>query len=426
MTMKDWVKRFFGSFFLNKYARESAGGGIGSTLLGFVLAFMLMLVSLFGGYSLSFEGYYNSSQGFKNTIYKVFEGLEGVTCKGGRISADKLVNTFEGDEGYTEFGYKVIFDTRPQETTFDSIVPFYFPTSDKNDKSKRKTPEEYEQLSETEKKDYSFGFDRTGVAVDTAAGATEYENYLKAAEDEKTQKAFSDLQTKYPEKGMEYCDKLYVLYITTKFPRLSGADAYGEAPTLRTYYYAKLDEKAGYYVAVFDNMLFACFKTDGGITVDFVGTYSGVSAKLGNTKADADKLVLQSFKSSAGMNFNVYFISSMTNLIFMVLEYLLAGIILFAVFRICKVSDAHLGGCLKAVGSFLLITGVITGVFALGLSFALPRNTVNLASVIIFGGVLFVRTVVFAVLGVIRDRNSSDGETSETPESEIYPDTIPV
>ena len=70
--MKDWLKFFTGSFFLDKYALEGAGRRLVNAVLGLFLSFLFIYTGLTVGYRSSFKTHYNNCNDFKNAIYSVF------------------------------------------------------------------------------------------------------------------------------------------------------------------------------------------------------------------------------------------------------------------------------------------------------------------------------------------------------------------
>ena len=51
---------------------------MGGVFLGFLLALVVIVLSLFGGYSAAFGSMYEKSEGFKQTVREVFAGIGGV------------------------------------------------------------------------------------------------------------------------------------------------------------------------------------------------------------------------------------------------------------------------------------------------------------------------------------------------------------
>lgn len=237
--MKNWCKHFFGSFFVNKFAIADSTSGIMNTLLAFFIGFFLMILSLFGGFTLSFGTMYENSADFKKITEKVFTAIEDYKIENDRLVTEKVINTFDNanDEEYGIGGYSVIVDTRTMETTFVGFEPYYVNSKDSKDKIGE---EQYNSLSADGKKQYSFGVDLNGNVIDTVAGIPDYEEYYKnIKEDDK--KNYNELQEKKSELSeKEYADNLYVIYTVSKYPEIVNVDSYSYAPTLRTYYLKKI------------------------------------------------------------------------------------------------------------------------------------------------------------------------------------------
>lgn len=405
--MKNWCKHFFGSFFVNKFAIADSTSGIMNTLLAFFIGFFLMILSLFGGFTLSFGTMYENSADFKKITEKVFTAIEDYKIENDRLVTEKVINTFDNanDEEYGIGGYSVIVDTRTMETTFVGFEPYYVNSKDSKDKIGE---EQYNSLSADGKKQYSFGVDLNGNVIDTVAGIPDYEEYYKnIKEDDK--KNYNELQEKKSELSeKEYADNLYVIYTVSKYPEIVNVDSYSYAPTLRTYYLKKITTlSADKYLAVFDNGIFGCFETDKGISVDFAGNVLGLknSGKIIN----AENFIRNAFRAAAAFNFNYYFVNSFKIIGFMALCYAVCVLISFAVCRFAKIEFGNsLSGNIAAVGAFVLFSALFAGIVSLCLSFALNRYVMLNIAPFIFGGILLIRTIVLLVCSYIKQNNEDE------------------
>ncbi|MDE6401123.1 MAG: hypothetical protein K2L54_00755 [Clostridiales bacterium] len=275
--MLNRLKRFFGAFFLNRYAVENAGRGMGGTLLGFLLALVITVLSLFGGYTVSFGSMYDRSSGFKNTVHDVFDGLGGISISSDCARANKVINTFdvEDDAIYLRHGIRVIVDTRPLKTTYGKFTPYYSDKSDVNDKNKRISTEQYAALDETQKSNYVFGIERLPEAVEPEYHIDEYEAYFSGLDDKG--EAYAALQEKRKDGNMSdraYAEELYVIYVKALYPEIGKFDSCGAAPTMRSYYLMRMEEvENDKFFVIFDSGVFGNFVTDGGVPVGFSGVY---------------------------------------------------------------------------------------------------------------------------------------------------------
>ena len=406
--MKNWCKHFFGSFFINRFATDDLTSGIMNTLLAFFIAFFLLIISLFGGFMLSFGAMYDNSEDFKRTTDRVVADIKDLKIENGKAVTGTIINTFDvsGDEKYKQDGYSVIVDTRRMETTFVEFTPFYINTKDSRDKL---TFEEYSDLSDTVKKQYSFKVDLTDNVIDTIAGIINYEEYFKNVGEE-NKKNYNELQELKPQLSeKEYADNLYVLYTVNKYPDIVNADSYSYAPTLRTYYLNKItSSSANRYFILFDNGIFCCFETSNGVLVDFAGNLSGLSDINFNGISAAD-LIKEAFNGSSSFNFNFYFVNSFNVIGFMVLCYAVCVLVSFAVCRLANIQfGLQLSGNIAAVGACVLFSGIFSGVICIGLSFAVNRYVVLNLAPFIFGAILLIRTIVLLVCEYIKQNKEID------------------
>ena len=132
MAFVDWLKYFFGSFFLHKYASESEERGFGGPLLGLLLAMAMIFAGLFGGSVAAFPSYYENSEEYTQFLYNAFAQSgedrlnikieNGVARAGkfdGEYGAGLVANTFTSEadrDKYSVNGYQLVIDTRDSKT----------------------------------------------------------------------------------------------------------------------------------------------------------------------------------------------------------------------------------------------------------------------------------------------------------------------
>lgn len=404
-------KLFFGSFFSNGCARANAPRGMGGVFLGFLLALVVIVLSLFGGYSAAFGSMYEKSEGFKQTVREVFAGIGGVSVASDRARTDKIINTFdiEDDEIYMRHGIRVIVDTRPFQTTYGKFTPYYSDKSDVNNKDKRITAEQYAALDDDLKSNYVFGIERLHEAVDPEYHIDEYEAYFDGLDDKG--KDYAALQEKRKDMSdRAYAEELYVLYVKSLYPEIGKFDEYGKAPTLRSYYLTRMQEvENDKFFIIFDSGVFGNFVTDGGVPVGFSGVFSSLNGKIyDGSAAHADMFIADAFSAAWSYTLNAYIMNGLSLVLFLVVTLLAISLIYFVVSSLLRFGCGQkFGECITVVGSFFFISSVIAGATIIGLSFALSREVMFNIAVPLFAAVVIVRTAVFAICEFVDHKKTS-------------------
>ena len=238
--MVNWLKFFFLSFFSDRYAKEAAERRMLNALACVLIALVLLFGGLLTGYVSSFGKHYAAATDFREFAYSVFasdgNGVE-FSIGGNKMSANKQVEKLtDGD------GYALIIDTRPVRTTYDDFIAF---CTDKS--GARIDYAAWLALDEEQRKNYAFGIEYSGKAIDVAARAESYEQYFDTESASEQAKAeFAQLKEQVNSNKItqvEYNNLLYELYVKRYYPSMSNFERYGNAPTVRTYYQKKTDEK---------------------------------------------------------------------------------------------------------------------------------------------------------------------------------------
>ena len=188
---------------------------------------------------------------------------------------------------------------------------------------------------------------------------------------------------------------------------LSGKDAYGKAPTLRTYYMG-LEEKAPdkKYVLLFDDIAMCAFETGGKVNVDFAGYMD----KLGDGTVTAHDMTAKQatenlngffgklFASGSGLAWFVFLFSLMQTIPFGLLAVLILSMLLFVVCKIRRSEECSgFFGAMKVVGATLTVSAAATAINAIILSFVMSRGDVFKTVIILFPVIVTVRSIVFAI-----------------------------
>ena len=425
----EWLKFYFVGFFTHGLSKEGGDRSFFNTLLGFVLTFIIVCCGLVAGYAASFGVQYDNSREFKEFLYSAFADDNGsnridLSAKDGYLSASvkdgERVNTLlQEGEKYSKNGYSLIVDTLPAATTYAEFTV----------KCKKADGSEtdfavYRTLSDEDKKLYTLSATYSGKRLDPAVKQNDYEEFLKGVESaaEQLVKLKSDLSGDKIT-AEEYTNAVYELYFSSyygSFPR----DAYGKAPTLRTYYLSPATyESTDKYLAVLDNVCFCSFKTDGGLTVEYSGYFntltsgaiSGGNLTREQMQSNIDGMIKSSFTAASGLNFLVYVISLSRSVAIYALALILISVLVFMALKFYKVEFCpKYVEAIKIVGSFQLWSAVITFALTFALSFFLARGAVFLAAEILLLCVIAVRSAVYVVMELLAEKKRKS--TSATPD----------
>lgn len=432
--MNKWLKFYFGGFFSDDLLGEASSRSFWNTVLSLILSFLLIWSGLSVGYIASFGRHLSDATDFHRfldaSLGKDNESGVYLTVSDGRLCAEfdngaDHLNTFDRTDG----SYRLIVDTRPKETTFDD-----FSVLCKDANGKEIPYDEYVALSEEQREKSECSIVYSGQALDVAAGLSDYRAYLEkfsaaAATDSDKELAanYAALEREYEEgkkTSEEYANEIYVLYFEAKYPTLSGKDAYGKAPTLRTYY-MDLEKNAPdkRYVMLFDDIAMCAFVTDGNVNVDFAGYMNKVDDGPITSREMTDSRISEQLNHFFGELFSsgnalasFVFLFSLTQMVLLgLLAVLIQSLLLFIICKM-KRSDECTGfiGAMKTVGATLFIGAAGTALNAVILSFVLSRGAVFKIALILFPTIVTIRLIVFLV-GIIKRK-----PTVTDPAEEIF------
>lgn len=424
--MVNWLKFYFLGFFSNELSKDGAARNFFNTLLSVVIAFVAICGGLIAGYSLSFGIHYSNAEEFRNFLYSAFasENVDsriGLVAEGGKVSASfngekEYVNSLSGDDGeYLVNGYRLIVDTREAATAFDD-----FTVVCKDSDGSEISYEEYRALSEEEKSNGTFTVQYSGKALDVRQKQAEYVAFIDRISEPSGAEYNTDVAVKYAKlkqdlsSGLigqtDYDNEIYVLYVEAYYPDIK--DAYGGAPTLKTYYLsATTYQGLENYFVLLDDVCFCSFHTKSGISVEFSGYFSGLKYGVisdGNLSREeicdnVDEMINKSFQSSGTLNFLIYLISVSRMIPMFAAFMLLAGSLMFLV---CRMKHLEFGqkymGAIKVIGSYLFMGSIFTFILSIVYSFFLPRGTVYNLTLITFIAVLILRSAILLVMEIIK------------------------
>ncbi len=411
--MISWLKFYFLGFFSDKYAEEGATRSFWNAALSFALMLVIISTGFFTGYVSSFKAHYSNAESYREFLYNAF-GKFSLEIKGGKACAAldgaEFINGFTEDNEYSVNGYRLVVDTRPAETAFDDVKIIC-----KNSFGEEISYEEYYSFEESKKKDYTVHVEYTGKNLDVTLKQSEYENFLENRAGESGKTALAGLKEKLAKGDItekQYADSVYVEYVKSYYPSLSRLERYGEAPTLKTYYLGMVTSRfSDKFLMILEDVCVGSFKTEKGLAVDFEGYFTempdkttfGGNASGQDVKADADGFIMQSFESSSGFGYFIFFINffKLIPIIFLVALILALALSLFGKYRLAD-DKYGLFGSFKVVSSFVLVSALVSFIASVALSFFCTRSAAYIATVIVFNVVLMLRTAVFIALGWFR------------------------
>lgn len=432
----DWLKFYFLGFFNHDLTKEGGERSFFNTLLSFVLAFLILCSGLIAGYTASFSVQYNSSDDFRAFLYSAFASENSnrinLSVEGGYLSAEipeaDRVNTLLGEGGeYSSNGYQLIVDTRSASTTYAEFNV----RCEKSDGTLMEYSV-YRTSSDEDKRFYTVSVELTGQVLDPSLKQSEYEDFLAEVStvggesySETAATAYAELKTQFASGDItesQYINGVYEIYYNCYYSGLYN-DAYGKAPTLRTYYLApKTYESVDGYIAVLDNVCFCAFKSNSGVLIEFSGYFnkladgviSGDSLSAEQMKTNVDEMITKSFSAASGLNFLVYLISLSRSCVVFVLAIILISLVAFLILKVRKVEECpSFVDAIKIVGSFLLWSSVLTFALTFGVSFFQPRGTVFVVAEIAFISVAAVRTLWYVVKELIIDKKQRDAKKEQ-------------
>ena len=421
-----WLKFYFLGFFSNELSQEGASRSFWNVLLSFFLTFLIICGGLVAGYAASFGVHYTNAEGFRGFLYTVFADSNNkerisLSVADGKLAAEiphgrQNVNSLVEENGaYTVNGYKLILDTRDAACAFDDFI-----LTCKDADGNKITYEDYKAMTEEDKKTVSLAITYSGKSLDTLLKQSDYIAYLEkvsTATDKEYDKdiagAYGDLKNKEGELGAQkYADEIYKLYIKAYYPVLSGKDAYGEAPTLKTYYLnSKTYSGESKYLILLDDVCICTFKTEGGIAVDYAGNFAGIGDSVitaggmtsSEMQANIDGLIYKTFNSGSGLNFLVYVVSLFKILPLFVVIAVFIAMVCFLIYKMKRLEFyGKFLGMFKVACAYLLISSLITFIVTLVSAFFLSRGTVYILTGVVLVVILAVRMATLVIMEMVK------------------------
>ena len=434
--MKDWLKYTFLSFFSYKKADESKKRSFFSSFLCFAIAIICYLFCFYFGYQASFNSYYNRSTTYKNFLYSAFNGENSIQLKidNGKFYSSKTrdlkqeLTVSAADSTYDIDGYELIIDTRDSKTNYNDFTLNY--SKGKDAGKVTISYEEYLKLDSEVQTNYTMELTYSNHSLElTDEKINSYLTYLLSSKDEtvlsNTKKLLVD--DKIPK---ENYNSLYELYCKTYYPSFSSIEKYGSVPTMRTYYintYLGTDTSGKMrhtkFLVILDDSLFTYFLDEKGNTHNISGYVQNQSFNLLNQslsveegKKNVDSFIKLAFKSCKNITFFNYFVYVMRMAVFLIIGWLILGIIFSIIGTILK--DTFLRNYFRMLNLsalFFLFSGVVAAIASFALSFILPSGIVYYLSISFILATIFVRTIlqIIHVHGENKEKINEQTNTGE-------------
>ncbi len=414
--MSHWIKYFTLNFFNKKYADESQSRKLWNGVLAFSIAIIVLYIALCGMTIGTFPLHYDKSTSFKSFYHSLFEGdnalsiklIEGKAYLGDDISGELIINTFVSDadkELYSMDGYNAIIDLRDGFATYnDFLIEF----ANDYEESKNLSYEEYMELSEAKREEYSAKITLTENAIAFTPQLIDgYVEYISTNGGDEDKQSVEDLKKDgvIPE---ENYGSVYAVYYEVKYSNFGTS--YQAAPTMRNYYLdtylATNDEgKSVYdnYVIILHDVAIASWQTDKGQLVSVSGYY-GDNDLIVNSASSADELILDlqnSNKFAISINLLLYMGRAIFVLIFV---WLLFPMFVSIIGFISKYKIlSNYSAMAKTMGAFWFGSLIPALLFVIIASFFLSQTYVFYISIGILLVVNIIRTIMHYIPLIIEE-----------------------
>ena len=388
--MKSWLKYFFGGFWYNRRSRECQWRSLGNTALGALLSFLFLVCGLTWGYQASFGFTYQRAEEFRQFLYSTMDTIDFTVTDG--VAAGKTrINTYEAGQK----GYQLIVDLRDTRSIYDA-----FTLSCTAEDGQTISYESYlAQPAHVQKEYTDFAVTYSGKELNLIEKCPEYLAYLQKISDPQSllydEETAKNLQKLEEEKPEDYYEQVYLLYVSSYYPKLETAEFNTKAPTIHGYYLDLLSrDTEGKFLCLLKDNCYVGFRS-GGMQVIYTGNYSQIQSMEAGA-AGADTLIYKSFQSGSQTDYLMYAVNIFGGFFLIAVLWLLMMIIVRIICRIKRYeAAATFGAAAQLVGSFLLWSGGIAALCGFILSFLLAQALVYYGTIGIMALVLVIRTIVF-------------------------------
>ena len=410
--MKKWLRFFCLGFFSDRISRDGAKRGYANFLLALILAITFLWAGYVGGDILPLMAHYRNSPDLSATVDRVFSDVDAevrdgvlLAGKNGEYRVGLLINTLENEtdrQTYSEYGYDVVVDTRPAGALAE-FEAYYL----SNDGQNLKIPyEEYLTLSAVARMNFDFHLDYTGNELKLTDEMVQgYLDYL--GENGKEVNRTAEMTDE------EYGRAVYELYFESYYPEITAYESSSKVPLLRNYYYHNyISQGLTRYIFIFDDYMSASFETSSGIAHSFYGFFNNMDNGAVLREGSTDGFIKDALHSIAPLTVYVYAMNIFSLIPFIALMPLVVTLLAYSILKLSGIeSIKSFGAMFKILGSYVWMSGVISAILTVILSFFLQPNIVSALPLVLFFVVLAVRSVIFAVREVRAFIKQSEEET---------------
>lgn len=410
MKFVGWLKFTFGSFFLNRFAKEAKERSAFNLLLSFILALAFLFVGLIAADIVPFKRKYNGAENFRAVAHSLLRDESGVqlTAQNGAVLTNdgRIINTYTSDTDAEQFaanGYNLVVDTRDPSALCEFDV---YATK----AGKEFTYEEYCQLTDEQKTEYSLFIRYTDkFIVFSDEQISEFESVIKgvAAKSDDHGKKIATLYASLDTSADNYNEKLYSVYVQAKYKEFDPNSS--DFPRFTDYYYYNYisDGKHSDYLIILNDKIAVSFISSTGVRVEFVGTYADLAdGKVG----DIDKLIVSSYFAAVPSRMLYYLMNIMRLFPFFIIATVVLTIFMIICDKFAKYKN-RMGytGHLKTIMSFAIIGSFISAIVTMLIGFAASFATVCGVTLVIYFAIIVVRMLFY----YIPDRKRRIKEESE-------------
>ena len=421
--MKEWLQFTFLSFFSKKHSYKGRERKFINVLLSYFLFGLLLPLLLAIGSINSFSFHINNDSVLSNAINNMLanENIElriPYSFTNHKMSSDLVINTFdnESDSIYKYENFNLILDTRDQNTTYDD---FAFIAKDKSGNEISYTPK---MIGDS---NYTFTFNYSGKTLDVLLKQNDYENYLTTISSidyeryNKLAKAdYDSLKAKKESLSeQEYGNKIYELYITYYYPKLTDLGSTSAVPILRGYYYTKFITQniSQNSIMIFDNMVTINYINSSKQNFIFDGYFSvtggtiivGKDASVDVAKSSIHQLLNKTYQGGFALNFTVYFVNLFRLTPIPLLYVAVFALADFLIYRYKKIKVSFLDNCL-IYSSFLNIPSLFCGFFGLVLTILLTKGVSFSITIYVLFGLTLLRALTQILFALYTKKNEEE------------------
>ena len=410
--MKKWLRFFCLGFFSDRISRDGAKRGYTNFLLALILALIFLWAGCVGGDILPLIAHYKNSPDLQATVDAVFANVDAevkdgvlIAGKNGEYTVGLLVNTLESEtdrQNYSQNGYEVVVDTRPASALAEFEA--YYLSNDGQDL--KISYEEYLTLSAVAKMNFDFRLDYTGNELKLTDDMVEgYLAYLDSIGKEVDRTAEMTDE--------EYGRAVYELYFESYYPEITAYESTSKVPLLRNYYYHNyISQGLTRYIFIFDDYMTASFETSGGISHSFYGFFNNMDDGAVVREGSTEGFIKDALHSIAPLTVYAYAMNVFSLIPFIALMPLVVTLLAYSILKLSGIeSIKSFGAMFKILGSYVWMSGAISAILTVILSFFLQPNIVAALPLLLFFVTLAVRSVIFAVREVRAFIKQSEEET---------------